>query len=599
MSKIRMSYVLSFVIALSLVLSACAPASQPATSAPAVAGATAAPAATVAPAAAATEAPAAVPSAAPVAATGGRVVVLISEDMEIFNTYLSTATLVSMIAAAVIEPLVVPDVAGEYQPVLAERVPTEANGDVTDSGKTVTWHLRKDVKWSDGSPFTAADVLFTYAAASNKDSGSVNSSAYSSVKSVEATDDYTVVIKYVEFYSSFLDQFQWGILPASAGKAEEMLKWDYNRKPVGTGPFIFKEWVSGDHISLAKNPNYREAGKPYLDEVVFQIVPSQEVRVQMMLAGDAQVMMWPSASLRETWEKSDNVTLQLAPGIYMLRMFLNLSKPGDGDPGPTPPHPILGDERVRKALDLGINTDSIVTDLAQGRVNRITSPFAVGWYDCAIPGNKYDPEAAKAMLEEAGWKDTDGDGIREAHGAKYAKDGTLLSLSMTGYTGDTLLEQTGLVLVDMLKEIGVEIKLTNVEMSVLFGSWADKAPRKTGDYDILFYDTGAGINPQQHIANYFQSANIPTNENGGVGANYTRWADPKADALINEAGTTVDMTKRKALYCELGQIIHDSYQQLFIFQLSEGHAYSKLMTGYQVSTWGNMTWDVANWKLTK
>jgi peptide/nickel transport system substrate-binding protein len=415
--------------------------------------------------------------------------------------------------------------------------------------------------------------------------------------SVEAVDDYTVVVKYSEFNSSFLDQFQWGILPSSAGDPADMLNWDFNRHPMGTGPFMFKEWVTGDHLTLAANPNYREQGKPAIAELVFQVVPSEEVRVQMMQQGDAQIMMWPGSNLRDVWEADPNIQLELVPGIYILRMFLNLSMPNDGDPGPTPPHPILGDENVRKAIALGIDVNSIVNDLALGRVTRVTSPFALGWYKCDVPPDPYDPETAKAMLEKAGWVDTNGDGIREAHGAKYAPDGTKLSLSMVGYTDFKLLEQTELVMADMLKEIGVDLQVSNVEMSVLFGSWADKAPRKMGDFDILVYDTGAGINPQTHIADYFLSTNIPTDANGGTGANYTRWVNPQADDLINQAGRTPDLADRKALYCQLGQIIHDSYSQIFLYQFQEGHAFSTRISGNQVSTWAPLTWDVENWTL--
>jgi peptide/nickel transport system substrate-binding protein len=570
------------IIALSLALTACGPAAT-----------------STAPPAQPTKAP---PSTEPTATEGvpapsGRVVILVSEDPDTLNPYLTTALLASQIYTAVTEPLVQPDQNGEYQPVLAERVPTTKNGDVSADGTEVTWHLRKDVVWSDNTPFTAADVVFTYKAASNADSGSVRSSAFSKVVSVEAVDDYTVVVKYSEFNSSFLDQFQWGILPSSAGDPADMLNWDFNRHPMGTGPFMFKEWVTGDHLTLAANPNYREQGKPAIAELVFQVVPSEEVRVQMMQQGDAQIMMWPGSNLRDVWEADPNIQLELVPGIYILRMFLNLSMPNDGDPGPTPPHPILGDENVRKAIALGIDVNSIVNDLALGRVTRVTSPFALGWYKCDVPPDPYDPETAKAMLEKAGWVDTNGDGIREAHGAKYAPDGTKLSLSMVGYTDFKLLEQTELVMADMLKEIGVDLQVSNVEMSVLFGSWADKAPRKMGDFDILVYDTGAGINPQTHIADYFLSTNIPTDANGGTGANYTRWVNPQADDLINQAGRTPDLADRKALYCQLGQIIHDSYSQIFLYQFQEGHAFSTRISGNQVSTWAPLTWDVENWTL--
>jgi peptide/nickel transport system substrate-binding protein len=408
-----------------------------------------------------------------------------------------------------------------------------------------------------------------------------------------------VVVNYEEFNSSFLDQFKWGILPASAGDPADMLNWNYNRNPTGTGPFQLKEWVAGDHISLVRNENYREAGKPHLDEMVFQVVPSEEVRVQIMLEGDAQIMMWPGSNLREVWESAENVRLETVPGIWILRMFLNLSDPGDNSAGPENPHPILGDERVRKAMALGIDYDSIINDLALGRVTRATSPFALGWYNCDIPGDPYDPEAAIALLEEAGWVDTDGDGIREAQGALYAEDGTRLSLNATGYTGFNLLEQTELVIADMLKDIGIELNISNEEMAVLFGGWADQAPRKMGTYDILIYDTGTGINPQQHIADYFLSTNIPTVENEGVGANYTRFVSPELDALIQEASRTPDLADRKALYCQAAEIIRDSYSQIFLYQFTEGHAYNVALTGNILSTWGSLTWDVENWELNQ
>lgn len=528
---------------------------------------------------------------------GERLIILLSEDLETLNPYLSTAFIVQLVTDAIFDPLAGPDQNGEYQPVLAERVPTQANGDISEDGATITWRLRPDVTWADGAPFTSKDVLFTYEAAASADSGSVRTSAFENIKSIEAPDDHTVVITYNEFDANYLDQFQWGILPAHAGQANDMINWDFNRNAFGTGPFKLAEWVSGDHITLTRNDNYWEEGKPHLGELVFQVVPSEQVRAEIMREEQAHIMTWPGGDLRPVWEQTPTVEEKLVPGIWIMRMFLNLSQPGDGDPGADSPHPILGDERVRKAIALGIDYDAIVNDLAEGRVVRATSPFALGWYDCNISGDEYDPEAAKALLEEAGWVDTDGDGIREAQGAEYAEDGAKLSLDMVGYTGWSLLEQTEQVIAAMMKDIGVEINLSNEEMAVLFGSWADQAPRKVGDYDILIYDTGAYINPQEHIADYFLSTNVPTNENEGVGANYTRWVNPEADALIQEAGRTPDLDARKELYCQLAELIKDSYSQIFLFRSAEGHAYNTAVTGYNLSTWDSLTWDAENWQL--
>ncbi|MCA9901915.1 MAG: hypothetical protein KC433_27235, partial [Anaerolineales bacterium] len=129
-------------------------------------------------------------------AMGGRVVVLMTEDLEVMNPYATTAFITTQVTDAVIEALVQPDTNGEYQPVLAERVPTEANGDVTNDGKTVTWALKQGVTWSDGTPFTSADVIFTYEVASNPDSGSVRTSAFEGIVNIEAPDDHTVVVEY-------------------------------------------------------------------------------------------------------------------------------------------------------------------------------------------------------------------------------------------------------------------------------------------------------------------------------------------------------------------------------------------------------------------
>lgn len=552
--------------------------------------------------------PPASPTSAPVVASpeptiapteeqkGGRVVILLPEDLETLNQYLTTAFITDQVVDAIVEPLVAPDVNGNYQPLLAERVPTLENGDVSEDGKTVTWHLRKGVLWSDGTPFTAQDVISTYKAASSSSSGSVRSSSFAKIESVEAQDDHTVVITYKEFYSSFLDQFMWGILPANAGEPEDMLNWDFNRQPIGTGPFMFKEWVSGDHITFVRNPHYREQGKPYLDEVVFQVVPSEEVRMQVMRKGDAQVTLWPSEALMDLWETIPGVKPVLYPGPVNMRLFLNLSQPGDGEPGPTPPHPILGDRRVRQAIALSIDYDAIVNDMAKGRVTRVTSPFALGWYRCDIPGEPYDPDKARGLLEQAGWSDQDGDGIREAHGAQYAADGTLLSLSMVGYH-NALIEQTEQVIAAMLKDVGIQLQVSNEEMAVLFGSWADRAPRKMGDFDILIYNTGAGIDPQPHIESYFLSTNIPTYENNGVGANYTRWVSPEADQLILEAGRTPSMTERKKLYCQLAQLIYDSYSQIVLYQQPDGVVLADTVTGHNPNTWDSLTWDVENWQV--
>lgn len=526
---------------------------------------------------------------------GGTATVLLPEDLPTLNPYLSTAFITLQVSPAILEPLVSVDPDGNYQPVLAAEVPTPENGDVSADGLRVTWKLAPGLRWSDGTPVTADDVVFTYQAAT-QGSGSVRAGAYAKVTSVEATDPTTAVVSYSEFDSSYLDLFQWGILPRHAtGDPASMSDWSFNRAPVGTGPFVLEQWRAGDRIVLARNPNYREEGKPLLDRVVFMVVPSEETRVAMMTRGDAERMLWPGANQRDALVASGNVRYELVPAIWILRMFLNLGERGNPVDGQAP-HPILGDVRVRQALAYGIDYGSIINDLAEGRVRRATSPFELGWYRCDVPGYDYQPEKAAQLLEDAGWV-MGSDGIRVAQGAEYAADGTRLSLEMMGYTDFRLLEQTELVIADQLKQIGVELTVRNVEQSVLFGGWSDRAARKTGDYDILIYDTGAGINPQGHVFDLLDSSRIPRQSNEGAGGNYSRWSNPQVDAWLDEAGSSPSLTVRKQDYCNVAQAIEDDVPQIYLYQFQDGHALSNRLQGVTPNTWEGISWDIANWSL--
>ena len=530
-----------------------------------------------------------------VAYAQGTATVLLPEDLATMNPYTTTALITMQVVPAVLEPLVGVDPDGNYYPILAREVPTVENGGVADDGRTITWRLREGVTWSDGEPFTADDVVFTAEAASTG-TDTVRAGAFEAVASVEAVDDLTVTVRYEQYNSSYLDQFQWGILPRHAtGDPADMGSWDFNRAPVGTGPFLLADWRTGDRIILERNPRARDEATPRLDSVVFLVVPSEETRAAMMQRGDADVMLWPGSNLREVWDATPTVTLDTAPEIWIMRMFLNLGERANPVEGQAP-HPILGDVRVRQALAYGIDYDLIIDDLALGRVLRATSPFQLGWYACDVDGYTYDPERAAALLDEAGWVPGP-DGVRVAQGAPNAADGTRLSLEMVGYSDFRLLEQTMLVIQDLYRDLGVEVNVRTVEQSVLFGGWSDRAARKTGDFDILVYDTGTGINPQLHVYDLLHSSRIPREENDGAGGNYARWANPRADALLETAGTSPDLDERHAAYCEVAELVNEEVPQLFLYQFAGGNAYATRLKGFRTSTWAGLVWNVAEWNL--
>ena len=524
---------------------------------------------------------------------GGTVVLIIPEEPAGLNRYLADAAIVRQVADATVIGLTTPNANGVYEPRLAADLPT-----LSDDQLTVTWKLREGLKWSDGQPLTSDDIKFTWEVISNPNSGAFSSTdGFDLIESIETPDTVTAVVKYSTPFVGYLGQFASGLLPRhAAGKPEEMTTWAYNMKPVAAGPFVVTEWRSGESITMERNPNYYESGKPYLDKLIFRIVPEPAAQTALMIQGEAQVHLWPGED-KVDYDKALNGAGEqvLVPGIWNMAIDFNLSKPGDNDPSGAAPHPILGDPRVRQAISYAIDYDTLINDVLNGQVKPSTSPFAYGWYQCDIP-RLYTFDAAKAdqLLTEAGWIKGD-DGIRVAKGALYAEDGTRLSLELQGYTSYEPLERTEQFIVENLKVIGVEAKIQNYDFSIIFGSFADGSPRMTGDYDMLIFDRGYGLEPQGSVQDSYSSANVPNADNAD-GGNYFRWNNAKADELIATAGSTFDQAKRRDAYCQLGKLIQEDAVQNYIYLFQDGYGFSSKLTGYVVSTWGSMSWDAQNWQ---
>ncbi|MCL4833041.1 MAG: peptide ABC transporter substrate-binding protein [Caldilineaceae bacterium] len=539
--------------------------------------------------------------AAPAAAdaSGGQVVLIIPEEPATLNQYLAVAAIVRQVADATTAGLSVVDQNGDFQPVLAEAIPSIADGTVSEDFLTVTWKLRPGLLWSDGTPITSDDVKFTWEAVSNPDSGAVLSNNFEKIASIDTPDELTAVVHYSEVNSAYPMQFAYGILPRHAtGEANAMEKWEWNRNPVTAGAFVVSEWNSGDSIVMDRNPNYYLDGQPYLDRLIFKVVPDPGAQMAMMIQGEGQVHLWPGATKEDyDVQVEGEGALQEVPGQWNMALRFNLSQPFDDDTGPTPPHPILGDLKVRQALAYALDYDTIINDVNPG-VSPATSPFAYGWYRCDIPRTYgFDVDKASGLLEEAGWV-LGNDGIRVASGAANAEDGTRLSLQMEGYTNFQPLVKLEEAIVEMWKAVGVEATIQNDDFSIIFGSLADGSPRKTGNFDILVYDSSLSIDPQATIAGLFHSSAIPSADNP-AGANYSRWVNADADAAIETAGSTVDVPTRQAAYCDLANLIDAELPQLHLYLFTEGYGATDALSGYAVSIWGSLTWDAQNWKLSQ
>ena len=515
---------------------------------------------------------------------GGTVRVGLSQEPTVLNGLLGTQTVTGIISQLVLEGLSNVDPQGRYVPQLAESIPA-AEGD----GLTVTWKLKKGVTWSDGKPLTSRDVRFTYDVIMNPGNPIPNRTAYNEIASLATPDEHTVVVQYKRLYAPYRGMFG-SILPAHVFDGNPVIdKKEFNRAPVGSGPFKFKSWASGDSVALERNPNYRDKERPYLDGVVFKIVPSREAAIQAFKVGEIDVL-WNliEANIPE-FETIADATIRPTPSPRVERLILNAGAPSGTRQGhPAAPHPVLGDPRVREAIELAIDKKALVEKLLFGKTTVATSVIPLGWYAPQLAPSAFDPARAKKLLDEAGWV-PGADGIR-------GKGGVRAQLEFGTTTGDRLREQTQQVIKEMLKDVGVELTIKNVPSPVLLGGWADNAPRAKGNFDILMWTTNADIDPQSHLANYFHGGQVPTEQIKG-GRNYHRIVDPELDRALDQAAATTDEAKRTPLYKAIAERINAGRGHVVLYSRLDIDAYKKQVRGHAVNVWQNLGWDAEGWWL--
>lgn len=301
-------------------------------------------------------------------------------------------------------------------------------------------------------------------------------------------------------------------------------------------------------------------------------MPSVEVATQLLQSGEVDIMWNPKLDQMPDFDKMTGVKYDAPARSGGEKLFLNLAE--NKDPSdPSKPHPILSDQRVRMAIAVGTNWSRIANDLLYGKAKVSTSDLSEGPWKCdpAVPRYTYDPAQAKELLTQAGWIPGP-DGIRVAKGAKLAPDGTRLRLKFTTTTGDKIREATQLLVIQDMRAAGMEIYIENSPTSVVTGNWDSGAQRADGNFDILMFNGYAGSDPHSYMVEFWDSSSIPSVNNKG-GRNYSRFSDPKADAILKAAASEVDNAKRKVAYCQLAQMTHERANMIYTYQALRINAY--------------------------
>lgn len=534
----------------------------------------------------------------------GNVGIIYWQAPSILNPYLSGGTKDIESSSLVIEALGGYDPTGAMYARLAAEIPTVANGGISEDLTSITWKLKPGVLWSDGTPFTSADVVFT-ADYCIGEPGCYQEAKFEGVKSVDAVDDLTVKITfekpmpnpYGPFVGSQTPILQKAQFQNCTGtKRQECTAENFG--PIGTGAFVVTDFKPNDVIQMKANENYREAGKPRFATLVFKG------------GGDAA---GAGRAVMETGEYDHAWNLQLAPEVIkqmaeggkgkpvsgfstaVERLEMNMTNPSadlDADTRSTrkAPHPFLTDIAVRKALSMAIDR-VLLTEIGYGVAGRPTCNLVPGPDIYASDNTEcltQDIEGAKALLEGAGWV-AGADGVR-------SKDGVRLSILYQTSTNAVRQDYQALIK-EWWSQIGVETELRNLNASVFFGGDPGSPDTFQKFYaDVEMYtNLFDGTDPQAYLSAY-RCGNEPSPANNWAGENINQFCDPAYDALLDELASTSDINKRGEIGRKLNDMLtKDSYTIVPLTWRGRVSAISNTLGGFELNTWDSELWNAADW----
>jgi peptide/nickel transport system substrate-binding protein len=511
---------------------------------------------------------------------GGRIIIGVQHEPEMLSEILNATATNNMVCNLLFSKFVKYDDQLVLFPDLITEIPTLENGGISPDYLTYTYHLRDDAFWHDGKPVTSSDVEFTYRVIMHPDVNVESREGWDVIRSVDTPDDKTVVFHLKRQYPDFVSEtfFDESVLPEhilSPDIGKRFHSSRYHHAPVGSGPFKFREWVSGSHLTLVASQNYYGEG-PYLDAVVFKFIPNENTLLIQLKTGEIDIFDNANINFIDQLEAIPGVAIFKTPMLMYEHLDLNTQ------------NEILEDKRVRQALAFATNKQEIADQIYNGlvRVAPLDEFHASKYYDEEIAGLvKYDPVEARRLLRFAGWTDTDDDGIRD-------KDGEKLELTITASAGQLNRQRTELVLREQYRQVGVDLSIRNYNGTVLYGTYEDGGILKRGKFDIAMYAWLSSPEPATKEALY-SSKNIPPR-----GQNNPRIDHKELTRLLAGGSTEVDPDKRVAIYRRVSEILVDEVPVIPLFWYTSVDPCTVKLRNYRPNpTQSADTWNAASWYL--
>jgi peptide/nickel transport system substrate-binding protein len=410
--------------------------------------------------------------------------------------------------------------------------------EIKEGGLVILFHLRKNVTWHDGRPFTAFDVEFTYKKLMDPNVRTPYSGDFERIQNLEVVDDYTVKVTYKEPFAPALGSWGMSLLPKHLLEKEDLNTTAFQRKPVGTGPYKFKTWKTQEKIELKSNHEYFEK-RPYIDRYIFRVIPDQTTMFLELQTQNIDLSgLTPLQYTRQTdtpFFKRNYQKFRL-PGFGFTYLGYNLNNQK------------FKDLLVRQALNYAVDKDEIIKMVLLGLGKAVTGPFVPeSWaYNKAVTPVAFNPQKAKELLQEAGWQDTNGDGWIE-------KNKEIFEFTIITNQGNDERIKTAQIIQSRLKDVGIKIKIKVVEWSVFLSEFIDKR-----NFDAILLGWSLGRDPD--CFDIWHSSKTKEGE-----FNFIHYKNDEVDRLLIEARRTFDQEKRKEYYNKIHEILYAEQPYMFLY----------------------------------
>jgi peptide/nickel transport system substrate-binding protein len=411
--------------------------------------------------------------------------------------------------------------------------------DISKDMLTITFHLRKGVKWQDGVEFTAEDVMFGYRTITDPNTPTAYAGDFQEVKKAEVVDTHTFRVTYKQPFAPGLASWSYVVvLPKHLLEGKDITKSPLVRNPMGTGPYKLKQWKTGEKIELISNPNYFE-GRPYIDGVIHKIIPDMATMFLELRAGNIDSMnLEPTQYLRQTDTPKFRENYRKYKYLAFAYTYLGYNLL----------NPKFRDKRVRQAITYAIDRKEIIDGILLGLGEIATGPYKPGtWqHNPDVKPYPYDPEKARKLLQEAGWTDVDKDGVLEKNGEKF---------KFTAITnqGNTQRIKVAEIIQRRLAGVGISMKIRVVEWATLINEFIDK---KNFEATIL----GWTLSQDPDIYDVWHSSKTHFKE-----LNFVSYKNEEVDQLIMEGRHTFDRARRKTAYFRIQEILAEDQPYTFLY----------------------------------